>query len=61
MPMSNSKRLTIVHTAEINDLYGVPRLSLEERRVSFALNDLEQATHVQRCTEYRVSLRDSLD
>ena len=40
--MSNSKRLTILHTAEINDLYGVPRLSLEEKRVSFALNDLEQ-------------------
>ncbi len=40
--MSNSKRLTILHTAEINDLYGVPSLSLEEKRVSFALNDLEQ-------------------
>ena len=40
--MPNSKRLTILHEAEINDLYGVPSLSLEEKRVSFALNDLEQ-------------------
>ena len=39
--MPNSKRLTILHEAEINDLYGVPSLSLEEKRVSFALNDLE--------------------
>lgn len=39
--MPNSKRLTILHTAEINDLYGIPSLSLEEKRVSFALNDLE--------------------
>ena len=40
--MPNSKRLTILREAEINDLYGVPSLSLEEKRVSFALNDLEQ-------------------
>jgi hypothetical protein len=39
--MPNSKRLTILHEAEISDLYGVPSLSLEEKRVSFALNDLE--------------------
>ena len=39
--MPNSKRLTILHTAEINDLYGIPSLSLEGKRVSFALNDLE--------------------
>ena len=43
--MSNSKRLTILHTAEINDLYGVPSLSLEEKRVSFALNDLEPVSY----------------
>jgi hypothetical protein len=30
MSMSNSKRLTTLHTAEINDLYGVFSLSLEE-------------------------------
>jgi hypothetical protein len=42
MSMSNSTRLTILHTAEINDLYGVLSLSLEEKRVSFALNELEQ-------------------
>jgi len=40
--MSYKERLTILHTAEINDLYGIPSLSLEEKRVSFALNDLEQ-------------------
>ncbi len=40
--MPKSKRLTILHEAEINDLYGVPSLSLEEKCVSFALNDLEQ-------------------
>ena len=40
--MPNSKHLIILHEAEINDLYGVPRLSLEEKRVSFSLNDLEQ-------------------
>lgn len=39
--MPYSKRLTILYTAEINDLYGVPGLSLEEKRVSFALDDLE--------------------
>lgn len=39
--MSYSKRLSILHEAEINDLYGIPCLSLEEKRVSFALNDLE--------------------
>lgn len=39
--MSNSKRLAILHTAGINDLYGIPSLSLEEKRVIFALNDLE--------------------
>lgn len=39
--MSYKERLTILHTAEINDLYGAPSLSLEEKRVSFALNDLE--------------------
>lgn len=40
--MSYKERLTILHESEINDLYGVPSLSLEEKRVSFALNDLEQ-------------------
>lgn len=40
--MSYKERLTILHESEINDLYGVPNLSLEEQRVSFALNDLEQ-------------------
>lgn len=40
--MPSSKRLTILHDSEINDLYGIPSLSLEEKRVSFALNDLEQ-------------------
>lgn len=40
--MPSSKRLTILHDSEINDLYGFPTLSLEEKRVSFALNDLEQ-------------------
>ena len=39
--MPYKERLTILHTAEINNLYGVPSLSLEEKRVSFALNDLE--------------------
>ena len=37
--MSYKERLTILHESEINDLYGVPSLSLEEKRVSFALND----------------------
>ena len=41
-PIPNSKRLTILHEAEITDLYGIPKLSLEEKRVSFALNDPEQ-------------------
>lgn len=40
--MSYKGRLTILHTAEINHLYGIPSLSLEVKRVSFALNDLEQ-------------------
>ena len=39
--MSYKERLTILHEAEINDLYCLPSLSLEEKRVSFALNDLE--------------------
>lgn len=40
--MPNSKRLTILNEAEVKDLYGVPSLSLEEKRVSFVLNDMEQ-------------------
>lgn len=40
--MPNSKRLSILHEAEINDLYGVPSLSLEEKRLSFTLNELVQ-------------------
>ena len=40
--MSYKERLTILHEAEINDLYGIPSLSLEGKRVSFALNDPEQ-------------------
>ena len=40
--MPYKERLTILHPAEINDLFGVPSLSLEEKRVSFSLNDLEQ-------------------
>jgi hypothetical protein len=41
--MPNSKRLTIIlNEAEVKDLYGVPSLSLEEKRVSFVLNDMEQ-------------------
>jgi hypothetical protein len=40
--MPYSKRLTILHEAEINDLYGIPSLSLEEKRIRFALNDLER-------------------
>lgn len=32
--MPYKERLTILHTAEINDLYGVPSLSLEEKRVA---------------------------
>lgn len=39
--MSYKERLTTLHTAEISDLCGIPRLALEEKRVSFALNDLE--------------------
>jgi hypothetical protein len=39
--MPNSKRLTILHEAEVNDLYGVPSLLLEEKRVNVAVNDLE--------------------
>jgi len=39
--MLYKERLTILQTAEINDLYGIPCLSLEEKRVSFTLNDLE--------------------
>jgi hypothetical protein len=35
--MPNSKRLTILNEAEVKDLYGVPGLSLEEKRVSFVL------------------------
>lgn len=42
--MPYSKRLTILHESEINDLYGIPSLSLEEKRISFALNDLEQGS-----------------
>jgi hypothetical protein len=40
--MPNSKRLTILNEAEVKDLYGVPSLSLEEKRVSFVINDMEQ-------------------
>jgi hypothetical protein len=40
--MPNSKRLSILNEAEVKDLYGIPSLSLEEKRVSFALNNLEQ-------------------
>lgn len=39
--MPNSKCLTILHEAESNDLYGAPSRLQEEKRVSFALNDLE--------------------
>lgn len=39
--MPYKERLTILHHAEISDLYGTPSLSLEEKRISFALNDLE--------------------
>ena len=40
--MPYKERLTILHDAEVNDLYSIPTLSLEEKRISFALNDLEQ-------------------
>jgi hypothetical protein len=40
--MPNSKRLTILNEAEVKDIYGVPSLSLEEKRVSFVINDMEQ-------------------
>jgi len=39
--MPYSKCLSILQQAEISDLYGIPNLSLEEKRVYFALNDLE--------------------
>lgn len=39
--MPYNERLKILHDAEINDLYGIPSLTLEEKRISFALNDLE--------------------
>lgn len=39
--MSYKERLKILHEAEIHDLYGVPRLTLEGKRFTFALNDLE--------------------
>lgn len=39
--MPYKERLKILHDAEINDLYGIPNLTLEEKRISFALNDLE--------------------
>ncbi|MFT6387987.1 MAG: hypothetical protein ACJAUP_001359 [Cellvibrionaceae bacterium] len=38
--MYYNERLTILHEGEINDLYGVHNMSLEKKRVSFALNDL---------------------
>ena len=40
--MPYKERLTILHDAEVNELYSIPTLSLEEKRISFALNDLEQ-------------------
>jgi hypothetical protein len=35
------KRLAILHQSEIQDLFGPPRLTIEEKRFYFTLNDLE--------------------
>ena len=35
------KHLAILHQSEIRDLYGPPRLTIEEKRFYFTLNDLE--------------------
>ena len=40
--MPYKERLTILNDAEVNDLYSIPTLSLEEKRISFVRNDLEQ-------------------
>ena len=37
----SSKRLTILLDSEIKDLFGTPKLSIEEKRHYFSLNDLE--------------------
>ena len=39
--MAFKERLTILLEPKIRDLYRVPVLSLEQKRVCFALNDLE--------------------
>ena len=39
--MLYSKRLTILQEAEVYDLFGIPNLSVEEKRVYFSLNDSE--------------------
>jgi hypothetical protein len=35
------KHLAILHQSEIQDLFGPPRLTIEEKRFYFTLNDLE--------------------
>jgi hypothetical protein len=35
------KHLAILHQPEIQDLFGPPRLTIEEKRFYFTLNDLE--------------------
>ena len=39
--MPYKERLSILKDAEVNDWYSAPNLSLEEKRIHFALNDLE--------------------
>ena len=48
------KRLTILHQPEIQDLFGPPKLTVEEKRLYFALNDPEiEAFHSIRDRQQR--------
>ena len=42
--MTSQRRLSILLDSEIKDLYGVPQYSLDEQRVYFSLNDIEERT-----------------
>jgi hypothetical protein len=41
--MTNSKRLTILTSEEIIDLYGIPSFDDDERAISFLLNLLKNS------------------
>ncbi len=51
--MAISNELSILTQAEQRDLYSAPQFSIEEQRLYFSLNDVEQECRTIRLTKHR--------